>query len=148
MSKYLSVIPLVLLACFAFGCQKQAEEVVKVPAVDIAAEQKAIQEVFMTQSKAGSTKDVELFVSCMAEDVVLAGTGGKDKIRDWYSKWFSKGNYWNNGTIDKIEVSASGDMAYTVGSWDLFNDEGSRRKISGVAVWKKQADGTWKEVAF
>lgn len=148
MKKYLSVIPLVLLVCFVVGCQQPVEEAAEGPAVDIAAEEAAIQEVFMTTNKAGSTKDAELFVSCMADDIVASGLGGKDNIREWYSNWFSKGNYWDNGTIDKIEISASGDMAYTVCSWDMFNDEGSRGKNSNVLVWKKQADGTWKQVAF
>ena len=147
MKKLLMILPLVFLLCMTFSCQK-GEEVAEEPVVDIAAEEAAIREVFETTSKAGLAKDVELFMSCMAEDVVAISTGGKDDLREWYSNWFSKGNYWNNGTIEKIEISALGDMAYTVCSWELFNDEGSRGRISNVLVWKKQADGSWKQVAF
>jgi len=147
MKKLLMVLPLVLLLCLTFGCQK-AEEVAEEPVVDVAVEAAAIREVFETANKAGLAKDVELFMSCMAEDVVVIGIGGKDDLREWYSNWFSEGNYWDNGTIDKIEISASGDVAYTVCSWERFNDEGSRGGISNVLVWKKQADGIWKQVAF
>jgi len=143
MKKLLMSIPLIILLCFTFSC-----EVAKKPAVDIEAEVEAIQEVFVTQGKAGPAKDVELFVSYMTEDVVVAGVGDKEAVREWYSNWFSKGNYWDNGSIEKIEVSASGDMAYTVCSWELFNDEGSRGRNSNILVWKKQAGGTWKIVAF
>ena len=147
MKKLLLILPLVFLLCFTFSCQK-AEEVAEEPAVDIAAEEEAIREVFAALGKAGPAKDVELFISYMAEDLFVIGIGDKDAVRESYSNWFSKGNYWDNGTIEKIEVSASGDMAYTVCSWELFNDEGSRRRDSNVLVWRKQSDGTWKQVAF
>jgi ketosteroid isomerase-like protein len=147
MKKLLMILPLIFLLCFTFSCQK-AEEKAEEPAVDIAAEEEAIREVFAAQGKAGPAKDIELFMSYMAEDLVCAGIGDKDAVREWYSNWFSKGNYFNNGAIEKIEVSASGDMAYTVCSWELFNDEGSRGRNSNVLVWKKQADGTWKQVAY
>jgi ketosteroid isomerase-like protein len=147
MKKLSMILPLAVVLCFAFSCQK-TEEVTEKPAVDIASEVEAIREVFAAQGKAGPAKDVDLFVSYMTDDVVCAGVGDKEAIREWYSNWFSKGNYWDNGTIEKIEVSASGDMAYTVCSWELFNDEGSRAKNSNVLVWKKQADGTWKCVAY
>jgi ketosteroid isomerase-like protein len=84
----------------------------------------------------------------MAEDLFVAGVGGKDAALESYTEWFAKGRYFDNGTIEKIEVSASGDMAYTVCSWEIFDDEGSQGRNSNVLVWKKQADGTWKQVAF
>jgi ketosteroid isomerase-like protein len=46
-------------------------------------------------------------------------------------------------------MSASGDMGFTTGPWELKADR-SDEKPSGfghfVTVWKKQADGTWKFV--
>jgi ketosteroid isomerase-like protein len=144
MKNFLSVIPLVFLLCFVVGCQRS----VVTSAVDIAAEEAAVREAFETQNKAGLAKDVDLFMSGLAEDVVLTGTGGKDKIREWYSNWFSEGNYWDKTTIDKIGISSSGDIAYLVCRWENFNDEGSRGRGSNVFVMKKQADGTWKLVAF
>jgi ketosteroid isomerase-like protein len=138
---------LVILLCFTFGCQK-AEEVAEEPVVDIAAETEAIQTVIETMDKAARTNNIELFMSCVAEDLLLASGRDKEAAREYYSKRFSDGNYWDNGTIDKIEFSTSGDMAYTVCSWDMFNKEGSRGKGSNVVVWKKQADGTWKQVAW
>jgi len=144
MKKYLSVIHLVVLLCFVVGCQQLAEK----PAVDITAEEAAVRGAFEILNKAGLAKDIDLFMSCLAEDVVRVGLGGKDKIREWYSNWFSKGNYWDNVTIYKIEISASGDMAYIIYSWEQFNNEGSRGRGSDILVMKKQADGTWKQVAF
>jgi ketosteroid isomerase-like protein len=147
MKKLFMVLPLVFLLCFTFGCQK-AEEVAEEPAVDIAAEEAAIREVFETTNKAGLAKDVELFMSCMADDLLLANGRDKEATRESYSNWFAEGNYWDNGTIDKIEISSSGDMAYTICRWDIFDEGGSSSKGSNVIVWKKQTDGTWKEVAW
>lgn len=147
MKKLYMVLPVVLVFCFTFSCQ-QAEEVAEEPALDLAAEEAAIRDVFVEQGKAGPAKDADLFVSYLSEDAYSPGIGGKEAIREWYANWFSKGNYWDNGIIEKIEISGSGDMAYAACSWDLFNEEGSRGKTNGVLVWKKQADGTWKQVAF
>jgi ketosteroid isomerase-like protein len=147
MKKLLMMFSLVLVLCFAFACQ-QAEQVAEEPAVDVAAEETAIREVIATADRAARTKDVELFMTCVADDVLLASGRDHEATREWYSNWFAEGNYWDNGTIDKIEFSSSGDIAYTVCSWDMFNEEGSRGKGRNVIVWKKQADGSWKQAAW
>jgi uncharacterized protein (TIGR02246 family) len=150
MKKLRMILPLVLLLCFTFNCQK-AEEVAKEPAVDIAAETEAVREAFLTQAKAGPAKDVELVMSYVADDAVQAGVGDKEAIREGYTNYFSKGRYWNNSSVDKVEVSASGDLAYVIASWENYRDEEgetSTGKGSNVFVLKKQTDGTWKIVAF
>jgi ketosteroid isomerase-like protein len=147
MKNLLMILPVVLLLCFAFSCQK-AEEVAEEPALDIAAETKALEDAFWAQSKAGPAKDIDLFMSYMADDVLLADSSDKASIREWYTDWFAKGRYWDNTTLDKIEISASGDLAYVIATWEIFGDEGSRGRNSNVVVWKKQADGSWKNIAF
>ncbi len=146
MKKLIMVLPLVFLLCFTFGCQ-QGEEEVEEPTVDIAAEVVAIMEVFAEKEKAGPAKDVELLMLFVADDA-LTIRGDKEATRKWYTDYFTNGRYWDNGTIDKLEVSASGDMAYMVNTWDYFDDEGKTGSGSNVTVWKKQADGTWKIAAF
>jgi ketosteroid isomerase-like protein len=51
----------------------------------------------------------------------------------------------------KIDVAASGDLGYTVGTWQLTgkNHKGEPVSMKGkyMTVWKKQADGAWKVVA-
>jgi ketosteroid isomerase-like protein len=150
MKKLLLFLPLVFLLCFTFGCQK-AEEVVEEPAVDIEAERGAVREAFLAQAKAGPAKDVELVMSYVADDAFQCGVGDKEAIREMYADYFSQGRYWNNTTVDKVEVSASGDLAYVIASWENFRDEEgetSTGKGSNLFVLKKQADGTWKIVAF
>ena len=151
MKKLLMVLPMVFLLCFAFGCQK-AEEVAEEPAVDIAAETEALKEAFWANQKAGTTKDIELMMSFVADDVVSSGIeGGKEGIREWYTNYFEQGRYWDNQSIQKIEVSSSGDMGYIVFSWDshrVVEGEARVNRGSNTVVWKKQADGTWKIAAI
>jgi ketosteroid isomerase-like protein len=45
------------------------------------------------------------------------------------------------------EVSASGDLGYTVGTYRLASPAGLVRTGKYMTVWKKQPDGSWKFVA-
>ncbi len=51
---------------------------------------------------------------------------------------------------DFIEVSESGDLAYTYGNYSATSlaEDGSMKSDSGIfhTVWKRQADGQWKFV--
>ena len=69
-------------------------------------------------------------------------------MRTWYTQYFAQNRYWDNPSIDKIELSASGDMAYTGCNWEYFEGERSAGKGSNLIVWRKQPDGTWKMAAF
>jgi ketosteroid isomerase-like protein len=146
MKKLCMILPLVFLLCFTFGSQK-AEET----AVDIAAETEAIKEAFWVHANAIKEKDVELLASTWAEDVISIW-GDKDATFEWLKNRFSKNRYSDNFSILKIELSASGDMGYVAFSLDYVREEEGEAKITGkgynVQVWKKQADGSWKQVAF
>ena len=152
MKKLFMILPLVLVLCFTFSCQK-GEEVAEEPAVDIAAEIEAVKEAFWKGQKAGAAKDAETLFSTVADDVMFSGNPPMDKAAayEFYVGWFAKGRYWDNSAIDRIEVSASGDMAYVVFHWEYFRDEEGETSTgngSNVTVYKKQADGTWKMVAI
>jgi hypothetical protein len=68
---------------------------------------------------------VETLFSIIADDVMFSGVPAMDKATayEFYVEWFVKGRYWKNSAIDRIEVSASGDMAYVVFHWEYFRDE-------------------------
>jgi len=48
-------------------------------------------------------------------------------------------------------ISSSGDLGFTVGSYEVTKDSGQGRQAAGsgkyVTIWRKQPDGSWK-VAF
>ena len=147
MKQLFVILPLVLVLCFAYGCELRKERAEE-PAVDIAAETEALRSAFASLSKAGPTKDVSLFMAQMADDVFSSGIGDKEAIREMYASWFAEGNYWEDGAIEKIDVSASGDLAYTIGSFQRFLVGESRDRYTNLSVCKKQTDGSWKIVAF
>ncbi len=148
--KKLTIIPLVILLCFTFSCQK-GEEVAEEPVVDVEAETEAIKEAFWVAANAIKVKDAELMASTWADDVI-SFRGDKEAILEWFKNRFSQGIYSDNHSILKIELSASGDMGYVAFSFDFVREEEGKAEITGkgfnVQVWKKQADGTWKQVAF
>lgn len=49
-----------------------------------------------------------------------------------------------SGETTKVEVAQSGDLAYAVGTYAFANPAIDKGKF--VDVWKKQADGSWKDV--
>jgi ketosteroid isomerase-like protein len=51
---------------------------------------------------------------------------------------------WKPGMAD---VAASGDLGYTVGTYELRSPGGLIRTGKYMTIWKKQPDGSWKFVA-
>lgn len=74
---------------------------------------------------------------------------GKTNIGKYYNKTDDK-NTKVNWTPDFVDVSESGDLAYTYGkyTWQIKDTQGKITKYQGIfhTVWKKQSDGTWKYV--
>ncbi len=74
---------------------------------------------------------------------------GKEGIRKFYS-----GDFYKQASVtwspDFVEVSSSGDLAYTYGkyTWKSADTSGHPQEFKGIfhTVWKKQKDGTWKYV--
>lgn len=74
---------------------------------------------------------------------------GRNNIRQYYTK-----ESLNNAEVswlpDFIEVSKSGDIAYTYGKylWKIKDRVGNTNTFSGIfhTIWKRQKDGSWKYV--
>jgi len=74
---------------------------------------------------------------------------GKQAIREWYEKDVRPNETltWEPTFVD---VSASGDMAYTYGDYVFTSVDslGVAKKSKGIfhTVWKRQTDGEWRFV--
>lgn len=74
---------------------------------------------------------------------------GNKAIADWYANDMRYGDtlIWEP---DFIDVSKSGDMAYTYGGFIFksLDSEGKPKSNTGYfhTVWKRQSDGSWKFV--
>ncbi len=96
---------------------------------------------------------VEAFEYYAAEDGVLRRNKkivkGKAAIRTWYEADMRPGDTltWVPSFID---VSQSGDMAYTYGDYFFSYPDtlGNKKTSTGIfhTVWKRQADGEWRYV--
>ena len=136
---------LATLAVLAAGCA---------PQVDVEAERAALQETDAAWSN--SAPDVDLFVSFYAEDGSLLPPDapvatGHEAIRAYLSELFAAPEFALDWTTTKDELSRTGDLGYTYGTYELsFQDaEGNPVASQGksLVVWKKQPDGQWKVVA-
>ncbi len=138
-------IVVVVLAALLMG---QREE------VDLAAERAAIRETTdVDWLEAGQAKDVQRWVSFHTDDALLLPPNapivtGKEAIRAFVSKVLSSPGYAGSWHTTKIEVARSGDLAYSYGTEETTVNDAEGNPITDqekwVAVWKKQADGSWK----
>ena len=93
----------------------------------------------------------EAFVAFADENAVLMRNDdliiGKEAIDERYSNFNSKNLTWKP---DFIDVSNSGDLAYTYGKYNYtYKDSiGNNQIDTGIfhTVWKRQNDGSWKFV--
>jgi ketosteroid isomerase-like protein len=74
---------------------------------------------------------------------------GKENIRNYYVKR-NNPNATVTWTPDFIDVSESGDLAYTYGryTWKVVSDSGDTALFKGIfhTVWKRQNDESWRYV--
>ena len=141
--KWLTVFILLLLGCTTENDNMNIEELKS--------------EIINTEKEfAQLAKDegiVKAFLTYAADDAVLNRNNtlisGKKAIR----------KYFDNQTIteikldwkpDFVDVSKSGDLAYTYGKYTFsaIDSKGEKINSSGIfhTVWKKQMDGSWKYV--
>jgi ketosteroid isomerase-like protein len=153
MKKLLFVVSLVLLFCLVVYGQVILKEKPKLP-VSITTEINAINELFTVCAKAFEAKDADRICSFLTDDFVIGyGDSFRDKkwLREFYIKRFSEGVGWKIYLPDKVEVSASGDLAYAVGYFDytvVTKGEAKTTKGCTLYVFKKQKDGSWKIVSL
>lgn len=139
------ILPIIL---FLSGCSGGLSEGQKTRAKnEILATEKAFQQ--MVREK--GTRDAFIFYAdnnaCIVRGERLIK--GREAIAAWYGKRQGKGMelFW---TPDFVEVSSSGDLGYTYGTYTftIADSTGAVKKGTGIfhTVWKRQQDGTWKYV--
>jgi ketosteroid isomerase-like protein len=100
-----------------------------------------------------TTKDIDKFVSYYASDgsvypQAMPIATGSAAIRDTMTKIASMPGFSLQWTSVKADVSASGDLGYTSGTYEMSADSAAGtpmiEKGKYVTIWKKQPDGQWK----
>jgi uncharacterized protein (TIGR02246 family) len=136
----------VLAIAAAAGCVAQ-------PKVNLAAEEAAIRATDDKWLAAATAHDLERILPFWADDATILPPGtpaitGKQAIRQYISGAFATPGFSISWKTEKIEVSQSGDMAYSSGidriSLTTPDGKSVTEENRGVAIWKKQPDGSWK----
>ncbi len=122
---------------------------------DLEREKAAIRKAEADFQQARLERGLEGWLSFFADDTAVFTPGqplsfDKKLMRERLEK------SWNPKMILKwqpvrVEVAASGDMAYSVGVWQIFGAGRDGNPIEGsgkyMTVWQKQKDGSWKVAA-
>ena len=121
--------------------------------VDITAERAALFRTDKAWSEAAASMDVEKTLSFWTDDASVFPPGqpavvGKDAIRRYVTEGFGLPGFSIRWETSAFEVSASGEMAYGLGTNAVTMNDPQGKAITergrGVTVWRKGKDGNWK----
>jgi len=91
-----------------------------------------------------TVKDTDKFLSYYASDASVYMPGapllkGQAAIKSAFTQLSSTPGFSLQWTATKADISSSGDLGYTAGTYQMGPEKGKY-----VSVWKKQTDGSWK----
>jgi uncharacterized protein (TIGR02246 family) len=139
------------------GCDQADPATPPGAAADTAAASDAVNRTEQEMLAAFQAKDAAKLSSYYASDGVFATPGrpaakGSDAVTKALTQDFSDPNFKLSFANEKTEVAASGDLAYTHGTFNVgYTNPQTKQAESGsgtyVTVFKKQPDGSWKVAA-
>ncbi len=150
MNRFAMLAGSVALLSFMWGCATPP------PPDTRAADERAIREIEIEADKAAAAKDLDRYVSYYADDAALLPPGapmvtGKEAIRKAMGALFAMPGFSLSFKTTKVEVSRSGDLAYSYGTNTVTMNDPKGKPLTDkgkyVAVYRKQPDGAWKVVA-
>jgi len=151
MKKFLTIIPLVILLCFASSCQK-GEDVAEESAIDVEANTAAINELWNQYCIAYRTGDLDLWMSLWIEDGIRMSPDtpaviGKEQIRSSMQNWFDMYNI--DCYVKNEEARIAGDWAVCRGTYKGSSTPktgGKAIKFAGkyMSILERHEDGSWK----
>ncbi len=104
------------------------------------------ERAFIAMAKAQNTRDAFLFF--LSDDAVTVGPDGprigKESIRN---QPVSEG--WLNWEVAYCDIAASGEMGYNTGPWEFRAQKTDEKPVAYGefhSIWKKQTDGSWKNI--
>lgn len=121
-------------------------------APDLEAARAAIRDADVAFAQATKTRGVEGWVQYFADSGVQITPGhdyvGKAAVRALMAPDLADTTRLLSWHPTSAEVSAGGDLGYTVGRWALGPRAGGAPLLQGtyVTIWRKQSDGSWKVV--
>jgi ketosteroid isomerase-like protein len=136
------VLPVILAGALTVGGAETRE-----------AERTALFRVDEAWAQAAAAKDLEKTLSFWSEDASVLPPGqaavvGKEAIRRYVSEGFALPGFAIRWKTSEFVVSASGDMAYGVGTNEMTVNDAQGRPMTqrgrGITVWRRDGKGGWK----
>ncbi len=121
--------------------------------VNLSDEEAAIRRTDADWLAAAASHDLNRVLPFWADDATILVPGkppivGKEPIRKYVSEWFAKPGFSITWKTEKVEVSQSGDLAYSTGTDRISLNGPDGKSLTeegrGVTIWKKQTDGSWR----
>jgi ketosteroid isomerase-like protein len=140
----------IFLAISLASCQMKTE--VK---VDSKEEAEKLMQISRDWSKAAVSRNVEETLKYWADDAVIISSGepdlkGKEAIRKMVEGGFNDPGFEISWEPVSAEVSQSGDLGYLLeeSKISLKDSLGNvqTQRFKSITIWKKDAQGTWKNV--
>ena len=123
--------------------------------VDTKIEGEKLMQISREWSKSASTDSIEKTLSYWADDAIVMSPGqsrlnGKKAIREMVEGGSKIPGFKISWEPLSVSVSTSGDMAYLIEQNQITMNDSLGKPITeynkGVTVWRKEADGSWKNV--
>ncbi len=122
-------------------------------AVDTEATKRAIRIADLEMAKAVSDRNLEKFNTLVADDAVFFGrdvSRGREAVAKAWLPLFTDPSMFLKWQPNEVQVSASGDLGYSIGTYERMSKDPAGRPTSAtgtyVSIWRKQADGRWRAV--
>jgi uncharacterized protein (TIGR02246 family) len=141
---------IIAVLAFATNCTRT-------PVTSHEADVNAVQEDQAQWLKDFQSKDLDKIVSHFSDDAIIVDNGdppvrGREAAKNIYRAFPADPASSLTFSPSLIEVSKSGDLAYVVGTYSSVKTVPQTQKTaeqrgSYVSIYKKQTDGTWKDVA-
>jgi len=144
MRKYLIIL---VVAITLSGCKENN--------VDTKTEGEKLMQLSRDWSKSAATDSIEKTLSYWAEDAIVMSPGepalkGKQAIRGMIEGTSKIPGFKISWEPLSVVVSKSGDMAYMIEQNQITVNDSFGNPITqynkAVTIWKKEADGSWKNV--
>ncbi|AYB31524.1 YybH family protein [Chryseolinea soli] len=144
MKKILTSISLVLVL---MGCSRTT--------VDTKAEGDKLMQLSREWSQYASKRDVEKTLSYWADDATVISAGdatlkGKTAIRQMVEGSYKDPSFQISWEPQQAEIAQSGELGYLLEKTTIIANDSTGNPVThqynSVSVWKKQADGVWKNV--
>jgi len=142
-----TVIALALFLLMA-GCDQKTK-------IDTNAEGEKLMQLSREWSAAAEAGDVEKTLAYWADDAYVLSAGempiqGKEGIRKMVEEGANNPDFRISWEPQSAEISESGDMGYLIENTTVSMKDSAgtpmTQQFKAVTIWKKQQDGSWKNV--